>query len=504
MNRIVFRIAIITIIAKIFGFGRDLVLLYYYGAGEITDTYKLALLIPMLLLGTLSVAVNKSIIPILSDADKKKSESYVFSNLLSIVTVTSLVIMLFIILFARPLSYLVSFQINDTVRDNVILYMRMFSVLILFEMLTYSFIGYLEKNARFYFVAAVSIPMNITLMLGIAVFTTPSLFSIAMVKIASYIAQMIFIAIPVFTSDYEFKLTLDLKDEHVKMFFVMTAPIVVSLAAQQLNILVDKNIASGFSAGTITILDLANRLKYLFYGIVVSSISSVMYTKQSKIAADNKLDELMTYTRKNLSYMLMLVVPLTGGVVVLNQEIIRVLFLRGQFTADKARLAGLILMIISTTIIPETIYQIVTNMMFSLKKSKFSMYITYLMIGTNIVLSLILSRFFGVYGILIATLVATIVAVYVFILIIKKHFSNLKVSFLTNSFIKYMLSAIIMVAVIYVLNTYVFNLNDILTLIVSFFVGVIIYGLALIAFKTPELFEAYELAKVTIQNKFFS
>ncbi len=502
MNRIVFRIALITIISKVFGFTRDLVLIYFYGANEVTDTYKLSLLIPMLILGALSTAINRSIIPILNDAEKKDSEDYFFSNYLSVIIVSILTLMVLIGVFARPLSYIVSFQINDVTRANVIFYMRLFSVIILFEVLTYSFIGYLQKNSRFYIAAAISLPLNITMILGIALFTTPSLLNISIVKITAHFVQMAFMAIPVFRSGFQYKFTFDLKDEHIKTFFVTTAPIVVSLAATQLNIIVDKNIASGFAAGSITILDLANRLKYLFFGIVVSSISSVMYSKQSKIASDNKINELIDYTRDNLSYILMVIVPITGGLIVLNQEIVRFLFLRGEFTVDKARLTGIVLMILSMSIIPETIYHIVGNMMFALKKSKIPMYITYLMIGINIVLSIILSRFFDIYGILIATLIANIVATYVFMVVIKRHFKMPDITFLKKSFLKYLSSALIMIFVLYITNTYLLTFTDLVTLLVSFVIGAIVYVLSLLFMKTPELFETYELAKDTIQNKF--
>ncbi len=501
MRNVVFKVAILSIVAKIFGFARDLVFLYFYGANALTDTYKLAMTLPLLIVITISAAINTALIPVLNDAQKKKNQQEFFSKFLTTLFIVVIVIMVLIILFARPLSYVVSIQLKESVRIELIKYMRLFSALILLQSLTYSFIGYLQKEGRFYYATLVSLPLNVVMILGIYFFHRPTLFSISVITVFAYLIQTIFIAIPVFRQDYRYKPSFSLKDEHIRMFFLLIGPIILSYAAEQLNVLVDKNIASGLAAGTITIIDLSERIKVLFYSLFVLSISNIIFSNQSKIAMENGEVELFQYTKSALSQILMFVVPISGGIIVLNQEIVRFLYLRGEFSADKAYIVGILLMIASISIVSGTIIHFLSNMMFALKLPKVAMVTTYTMIPINIVLSLILSRYFDVYGLMFATTLSNVLAAVYFIIIIKNRFRKFNPHFISKSFVKYIMSTLVMILFIMVFKLYVFKFNDLITMILSMILGAIVYGASLYALKTEEIVEVYHVAKNAVIEK---
>ncbi len=501
MNRVVFGVVLLTILSKILGFVREITVISYYGANQLTDTYKLAMTLPILLVIVVSIAINTALIPVLTDAQKSNEKNIFFSKFLTLSTVSIVLVMLLIVIFARPLSYVISTQIDDIMRNSVVTYMRLFTLLILFQVLSYAFVGYLQKDGRFYYAATMSIPLNITMIIGISVLTKPSLFSLSIVTVIAYFTQLIWTSMPVFKSGYHFSLNFDYKDEHIKMFFVMIAPIILSLSAEQLNVLVDRHLASGLAAGSISLIDLSVRVKLIFYSLFVMSFLSIIYTRQTKTAFEEGVESLIVYTRKMLSSILMLIIPITAGVIVLSNEIIRLLYLRGQFTLEKASIAAILLMLLAVGNVSNTIKNMLSNMMFSLKKTKIPMRTTYLIVITNIILNLIVVKFIGIYGLVSATSIASIVGAVYLTLKLKKEFSEYNAFFLTQSFVKYIISSILMALVILVIKEFVLTTGDLLTILISFFVGVLVYGASLYALKTEELFDSYHTLKEYVIEK---
>ena len=64
MKKIVIIFTIISIFAIIIAFGRELVLSYFFGAGEISDVFLLSMTLPVTIFGFISAGVTSGYIPI--------------------------------------------------------------------------------------------------------------------------------------------------------------------------------------------------------------------------------------------------------------------------------------------------------------------------------------------------------------------------------------------------------------------------------------------------------
>jgi putative peptidoglycan lipid II flippase len=94
MKKAALLVMIITILSKIVGFLREIVLSYVYGASAITDTYLISQTIPVVIFSFISVGIATGYIPIYSriqnevgkyDADKFTSN--LSNSLLLLVTI---------------------------------------------------------------------------------------------------------------------------------------------------------------------------------------------------------------------------------------------------------------------------------------------------------------------------------------------------------------------------------------------------------------------------------
>jgi len=108
---------------------------------------------------------------------------------------------------------------------------------------------------------------------------------------------------------------------------------------------IDKIFASFLEAGNISSLAYAATVKSFVIQLFQFSLVTVMFTRLSELIAADDFDGCGRYIRDNIARVSRLVVPATLALALAGGEVVRVLFLRGQFTAaDAERTAGVMSM----------------------------------------------------------------------------------------------------------------------------------------------------------------
>jgi putative peptidoglycan lipid II flippase len=73
MKKTALVIMIITVISKLLGFGREILLSYFYGASGITDAYLVSLTIPGVIFSLIGVGIGTGFIPMFSRIRQQQS-----------------------------------------------------------------------------------------------------------------------------------------------------------------------------------------------------------------------------------------------------------------------------------------------------------------------------------------------------------------------------------------------------------------------------------------------
>ncbi len=80
MKNKVILLMITTLIIKMFGLGRDVVLSYFFGASNISDAYLISLSIPIVIIGFITEGISVGFIPlyssIISGSDNKSANGF--------------------------------------------------------------------------------------------------------------------------------------------------------------------------------------------------------------------------------------------------------------------------------------------------------------------------------------------------------------------------------------------------------------------------------------------
>ena len=298
-----------TLISRILGYIRDILIAIFLGASIFADAFFVAFRLPNTFRRLFAEGTfNAAFIPSYTAANLRgKTSSKIFADqVLSLI----LLILTFIItiaeIFTPYLVYLIAPGfITDDIKFNLAVeFTRITFPFLLFVSLSSFFSGILNSNNKFAAAAAAPIILNVILISSILISYLKG-FDIA--KQLSYgvtfsgVIQLIFLVY--FTKKFynpsiKFKFKVSKK---VKFFFKKLLPSIFSSGVTQINILVGTIIAS-FQTGAVSYLYYADRVYQInlaIAGIAVGTVSLPVLSKAFKAKNFSKADQI----RKKLEKM---------------------------------------------------------------------------------------------------------------------------------------------------------------------------------------------------------
>jgi len=141
-------------------------------------------------------------------------------------------------------------------------------------------------------------------------------------------------------------------DDDVRRFFKALVPATIGSAGTQLALFADTIIASFLSTGAISALYYADRIDQLPIGVIGIAVGTVLVPEMShRVAAGDEAGARSAQNRA-IEFALLLGVPCVVGFLVVPEPIMRGLFMRGAFTAADAHGAAMTLMAYTIGLIP--------------------------------------------------------------------------------------------------------------------------------------------------------
>lgn len=120
----------------------------------------------------------------------------------------------------------------------------------------------------------------------------------------------------------------------------LALPVVLGVAATNINVLVNTLAASYTEEGAIAWLNFAYRVMHLPLGLIAVSLGTAALPMLSRAFESNDRDEYRTTISSALSYAIALTVPAALGMIALREDIIGVLYEHGSFTSVDTRNTG--------------------------------------------------------------------------------------------------------------------------------------------------------------------
>ena len=176
-----------------------------------------------------------------------------------------------------------------------------------------------------------------------------------------------------------------------------------------MNIYVSNLLAYKINDSAATLLFYANRLMELPIGVFAIAVSTVVYPLIARHAVEGKFTAMAEDYRKGVRLILMINVPAAAGLALLSGPIVRLLFQHGQFTAADAHTMTVLLVLFVIGMPFFSVVNLTVRAFYSVKDTATPVKVALIDFTVNLVLSLVLMRWLGAAGLVLASTTAIIV-----------------------------------------------------------------------------------------------
>ncbi len=512
----VFYLMILSAATKVFGFLREIILGYYYGVGDVAEAYKIAQTIPIIILMIVGAGISTGFIPTYNKAfteeGRPKADRFT-SNAINIVVIIGLIFCVIVNLFPGLFVKIFASGFEGEKLQYSILFTRIAVFGTIFSMISYILQPYLQIRDNFWVPAMVGIPMNIIFFLSYPLASKVNLIFLPIGIVLSVLVQVIWMWPWAKKEGFNYKPIVDINDKHIQHLLILAAPVILGVAVNQINIVIDKNMASWVIDGGVAALDYANRMNGFVQGIFIYSVVAVVYPKISKMFIAKNIKGVEDTVTNSLITISLVVLPCIVGLMIFSEPIVRMLFYRGAFDERAVSLTSGSMFWYASGLIGFGFREIISRVFYSMNDTRTPTINAAIAVAINIVLNFILSYFMGLNGLALATSFASIVGSFLLIKALKMKGSiSLNFRGLFTKIIKLSIAAIVMGIVSYatfVLTSYVVNYK--IGLILSIAVAVLVYINSVLLFKIPEVESFYTIVnnkmnvlirkKINVKNK---
>lgn len=490
-------IAIFTLISKGMGFLREVMIASKYGSGMKTDTYFVAMTATVLIMGTIGAALNTTLIPIFSEIKEtrgQRAQKAYLNNMINIIFIITLI--------TAALAYILSPLIIRVLAKGfqgqqfalAVKLNRIGIPIIVLLGLTYVLSGYLQSNEIFGPHAIMGIPYNIIFLLGISIFV--SVENIETLMIISVIAALsqVLIQIPaVLNTRYRYSPRINLRDPYLKKALILVLPVLIGSAVSQINVIIDKTLASELVEGSISALTYASRINEMIITVFVAAIATVIFPMLSKAFSNGNMKDIRSIFKRGVSIILLITVPATVGIMLLGKELVTIFFQRNAFTAQDTLMTSGALFYYSIGLIASALRLMLNKMFYSFQDTKTPMINGAIAVIVNLILNVFFVRTMGHRGLALATSISAIVTTLLLFIDLRGKLGNLGLKTILITFIKVSIASLLMGITIYFLY---FKLGALLPpirglalikLLVTILIAMVVYFATCLLLKVREL-----------------
>lgn len=402
-----------AILSRIFGLLREIVIAYQFGATAQTDAFLVASIIPMAISGIVVGAVAVAFIPVFTEYRLQKGEGEAWTIASTVINLTTLALVAATGLFILAAPFLVPLLgpgLSPETKALAVDLSMLLAPVLIFTGLVGLIAAILNAYRHFTYPAFAGLLYNFGMIGGALLLgRLMGISGLVLGAVVGAAAHLLALIIPL-AGQNGYRLTLaGLSHPGVKKIGLLVLPFMVGAAAGQINLLVDRILASGLAEGSISALNFAVRVMQLPLGIFAGAAATAVYPFLAEQAAGQHTDNMRRTFSEGLRLLWFVVFPLSVGLMVLSEPIVRLLFERGAFDALATSMTATALLYYSLGIFAHAALFLLVKVYFALQDTLTPVKLGLWAVALNIVLNLILVRYLGHGGLALATSIAAIV-----------------------------------------------------------------------------------------------
>jgi putative peptidoglycan lipid II flippase len=351
------------------GFLREVTLASAYGAGIISDAFVIAMIVPSVFLALFGVAIGTIYIPqyVNVGVDRRSFTN----NLLTLIFIIALAFAIIFSAFPQLLVHMLATKIAAETFTLATGLMRVMVWSAIPVLLAGVLRAYLQMNDMFFIAISSDIMINIFVIISIiSGKMTDHLILMGFGVTTGNFASLAILMIFCWKKDLRYRPLLDLKDRHLLETFRLMFPVLLTTAMLEINQIVNKSLASMLAIGTVSSLNYAAKINNVFATTIGMSVSIALFPQISEMAADGDEMALKKGVANCIKNLVPLLLPLTVGVVLLAEPLIRILLERGEFAPEATRRTAECLQMYTLAMIAANLNPLLTKAFYAMRQAK--------------------------------------------------------------------------------------------------------------------------------------
>lgn len=418
----------VIILSKVFGFARDMILANYFGTGMANDAYVSAyslFYLPVLLFNS---CISATLIPLYvqerEQRDLRHANAFA-SNTLNLFALAALVIAALVFALSRGLVGLIYVGFDG---EKAALTARLTRIMLLslaFNVTSISLASLLNAAEKYVAAQLTGFPLSLCVILACTVFSRQyGIEAVGWGVFAANVLQFL-ILLPFLKGWFRYTPILDFGDKRFHRLVRLAGPAMLSMGISELNHMIDHALASGLNPGDISAMSYAYRLITFLLGVLMVPLTTVMFSKLSRLAAASDKKGMLEVLRRCILVIALVALPIVAVAVVMSRDVIQFAYMRGQFGMDSVRVTAGILVCYVVGVPAFGLRDFLNRMFHALQDTRTPFRVSCLVVATNIALNLILRIFFGARGLALATSIAGFTGLAALLILLKKRFRRL-------------------------------------------------------------------------------
>ena len=480
-----------TLVSRLFGFLRDMVIAMAFGSSASADAFFVAFRIPNMQRRILGEgAVTAAFIPVFTETLTQKGVSAAWrmtANLFNILFIALSLASLFILIFSPAVItvFAPGFLDEPGKFELTVKLTRWMAPYLFFIGLAAFCMGILNSLKVFALPAATPILQNVMMILSVLIIAPlmdEPIMGLAIGVLVGGALQLLVQLPAVIKKGFRFEKTLNFKQEEVIKIAKLMGPVILGLAVYEINIMVDTLLASLLPGGSISYLYYGNRLVQLPLGIFAVALGVALLPTLSSQAAKGDLKELVQTVGFSIRLILFITIPATVGLIILREPIVNTLWERGEFLVSTTEGTAIALLYYAIGLCAYSGIKIIAPAFYSLQDTKTPAKIGIYSMVLNMVLNLILMGPLKHGGLALATSLAALFNVALLIYHLRKRLGLMGGKKILYSTLKMSSAAIAMGVVTFLTKESFFHVSDPLStrlfaLTACISIGILVYAL---------------------------
>ena len=401
--RSTFIVSAMTMLSRVLGLVRDIVLMNVFGAGKDFDTFVVAFRIPNFFRRLFAEgAFSQAFIPILTEYKTTKLHtevqiliSRVFGCLLLAMSTLTLIAMI----AAPAILYLYApgFHSDPVKFDLAVDMFRLTIPYLMFMSLTAFASSILNSYGSFASPAFSPVLLNLAMIAGAWLLTPYMAEPIMALGWAVVVAGVLQLAIQIpelWNKNLLIPPKVDFKHEGVDRILKLMLPALFGVSVTQINLLLNTIWASFMQDGSVSWLYSAERMTELPLGLIGVAIGTVILPSLSARHAEQDQAKFKSMIDWAAKIIMLVGIPASIALFMLSTPIIQALFQRGEFTLEDTRMTALALQCMSAGVISFMLIKVFAPGFYAQQDTKTPVRVGLMAVAANAILNVVFIGFF--------------------------------------------------------------------------------------------------------------